>query len=200
MKAISALLITGFCLASIIMSGCATAPKPVRHVVINLSPATAKAEIFGTLSIRSQIIDSGTYQFPLSSRREAIRMNVFAPDCEPQMVTLEPGMDSITVHLKTDEEMAREHAERKHAEEIARRESIEQELKALRLTEAEKQLIRENKVSVGMPPEAIILVYGRPDWRSKSDGIGASSEVISYSLITFYFVNGRLVRWTELTN
>src|SRR5690606_8298424 len=64
------------------------------------------------------------------------------------------------------------------------------------LTDEQRQLLREGRVAVGMPPAAVEHVWGRPRDRIVSGGVGGSSEWLHYNTAAFYFVDGRLVRWT----
>lgn len=61
--------------------------------------------------------------------------------------------------------------------------------------------VRGNHVVAGMPTDAFEIVWGKPSSKTVSGGYGAATETwfyrkTDYRMDSFYFVNGKLVRWT----
>lgn len=183
-------------LVALLLSGCVTTPEPVlKTITVKTTPPGAKVKFEEYYAHRGppkefaqrtpadiQIVDDGRMlNFWL-----VVELEGYATASRHFIDNISDLPSEVIFELTSHEQIALDK---------------ENEILAIPgLDDAERQLVREKRWRVGMPPAAIEYIMGRPRSRLKSGGVGAQVETLTYPTFTFDFVEGKLVRWWQHTS
>lgn len=179
------------CLTSLLLVGCATPPPPKPTVATTPADQDTKAMVADGDAMLENI------RAQEATRRAKAQANpIVPPGYEVRPVIFDESNDgkvhpTYRVEETTKTRLAREERERLAARESAIAQHPEWDARTI-------DAARTGNWFVGLPSSAVEAFFNSWHSRYASDGVGGKFEVWDYrGVATFYFLEGKLVRWSN---